>query len=704
MSLKKDILWRVALIYIMMLMFGFAIIGRIFYLQWFENDKWKQKANVVDVHSIEPNRGNIYATDGRLLASSVPYYEIRMDTRSQALTNEAFNRGIDSLAWHLSNLFRDRSKTAYKRDIINARNNGKRYYLIKRHVTYTELQKIREFPIFRLGRYKGGFIYNQMNQRFQPHVSLASRTIGYTTRSERGNVVGLEGAYDYHLRGEEGKRLMQKVAGGLWMPVNDANDIEPKNGRDIVTTIDVNLQDVAHSALLRQLLKHEAHHGTAVLMEVKTGDVKAIVNLQRNENGRYKEIYNYAIGESAEPGSTFKLPALLAAIEDGYIDLDDSIDTEHGVVRFYDQTIRDNKPGGYGKLTVQEVFEHSSNVGMAKIITSCYKNKEHAFIDRLYSMRLNQKLGVEIKGEGTPEIKYPGDKLWSGVSLAMMSHGYELRMTPLQILTFYNAIANDGKMVKPRFVKELRYHDEVEKEIDVDVLHPSILSASTIKKAKKILEGVVERGTAENLKNSNFSIAGKTGTAQIANEKYGYEIDSKVSYLASFVGYFPADNPKYSCIVVVNSPSKNVYYGNLVAGPVFQEIANKVFASSFDMHNAIVEVRDEVEDPPYSKCGYKHELDYVFSRLGCAVVDENVNSDWVLTKKMEDKIVYRNENINHKMVPNVKEMGAKDALYLLESAGLRVVIKGRGKVVDQSLLPGTPVKKGDRIILEMSFI
>jgi cell division protein FtsI (penicillin-binding protein 3) len=704
MSLKKDILWRVALVYLMMLIFGLAIIGRIFYLQWFEKDKWQQKANVVDMHSIEANRGNIYATDGRLLASSVPYFEIRMDTRSQALTSKVFNQGIDSLAWHLSNLFKDRSKEAYKQNIIRARNRGKRYHLIKRNVTFTELQKVRKFPIFRLGRYKGGFIYNQINKRFQPHVDLAVRTIGYTTRSERGNVVGLEGAYDYHLRGEEGRRLMQKIAGGLWMPVNDANDIDPKDGRDIITTIDINLQDVAHSALLRQLVKHEAHHGTAVLMEVQTGDVKAIVNLQRNENGAYREIYNYAIGESSEPGSTFKLPALLAAIEDGFVDLNDSIDTGNGKVKFYDQVIRDIKPGGYGKLTVQEVFEHSSNVGMSKIITECYKNKEHAFIDRLYSMRLNQKLGVEIKGEGAPDIKYPGDKLWSGVSLAMMSHGYELRLTPLQILTFYNAIANDGKMMKPRFVKELRYHDKVEKEIETEVLHPAILSASTIRKAKKILEGVVERGTAENLKNSNFKIAGKTGTAQIANEKYGYEIDSKVSYLASFVGYFPAGNPKYSCIVVVNSPSRDVYYGNVVAGPVFQEIANKVYATSFDMHNAIVEVTTNVDEPPYSKCGYKSELDYVFSKLGCAVVDEHVNSPWVLTKKVEDKIVYRNENINKNLVPNVKEMGAKDAMYLLESTGLKVKIKGRGKVVSQSLLPGTPIKKGDKITLEMSFI
>jgi cell division protein FtsI (penicillin-binding protein 3) len=496
---------------------------------------------------------------------------------------------------------------------------------------------------------------------------------------------------------------MQKINGNLWMPISDRNEVEPQNGYDVITSIDIDLQDVAHSALRRQLAKHEAHHGTAVLMEVKTGDVKAIANLERNEDGRYREVYNYAIGESSEPGSTFKLPVIMAAMEDGYININDSVDTGNGRIRYYDKIVKDEKEGGYGKLTVREVIEFSSNVGISKIITDCYTGREHEFIDRLYGMRLNEKLDVEIKGEGVPHIKYPKDKYWSGISLPMISHGYEVTMTPLQILTFYNAVANDGKMVKPRFVKELRQNGRIIKHFGVDVLNPTICSASTIRKAQQMLEGVVERGTARNLKNANFRIAGKTGTAQIANEKYGYKIGSKVSYQASFVGYFPADNPKYSCIVIINSPSRNVYYGNLVAGPVFKEIANKVYATGFESHDEFLVRTDTLIDPPYSKCGYMPELDQVFAEFNIPVKKDEPAQNWVLTYKRDSLVALKNHEIVPRLVPNVKDMGAKDAVYLLENAGLKVKIVGRGKVMSQSLRPGSRIHKGQKIVLTMSF-
>ncbi|MFW5656637.1 MAG: penicillin-binding protein [Bacteroidota bacterium] len=699
MSLKKDIMWRMGLVYLLMLVFGLIIIGKVMWLQVVDKDEWEAKAITLRVHDIEPSRGNIYATDGRMLASSVPYYEVRLDTRSDGLTREVFFSGLDSLSLQLSRLFRDRTQQHYKRDLTKAFQQGKRYFLVKNHVTYNELKALKDFPVFRRGRFKGGVIYIQENKRFQPHVYLAQRTIGYLSKGQRGNVVGIEGAYDHHLKGVQGKRLMQRLSGGVWMPVSDENEVDPENGLDIVTCIDINIQDVAHSALLKQLQLHGAHHGTAVLMEVATGDIRAIVNLQKDRKGNYREIYNYAIGESSEPGSTFKLPALMAALEEGYVDMHDSVDTEKGVTRFYDKLVKDTKPGGFGKISVQEAFEISSNVGIAKVVDKSFRGKERQFVDRLYSMRLNQKLGVEIKGEGAPNIKYPDDKLWSGISLPMISHGYEVQLTPLQILTFYNAVANDGKMVKPRFVKQLRRHDKVIKNIPVELLHPSIASASTIRKAKIMLEGVVERGTATNLRNAYFKIAGKTGTAQINYTNR----EEPMSYQASFVGYFPADNPKYSCIVVVNAPTSDVYYGNLVAGPVFLEIANKVYATSLNMHDDMLVAVEHPADPPFSKCGYKPELDAVFSAIGCATADEGITGDWVITRKESDTIRYLNEKIISGMVPNVKEMGAKDALFLLENIGLKVEIVGRGKVVEQSLLPGTHVQKGDKIILEMSF-
>lgn len=708
MSLKKEIVWRVGVIYIIMLAFAILVVGKIFYLQMIEGGKWKEKAQTLTLKdiTIESNRGDILAADGRLLASSVPYYEIRMDTRSTGMDDHTFNSNIDSLAMKLSELFKDKSAAEYKNELVTARRNGERFHLIKRRVNYNQLKELKKFPIFRLGQYKGGFIALQTNLRIQPHVSLASRTIGYTTKGEGGNVVGIEGAYDEELKGVEGVRLMQRINGNIWMPVHDGNEVEPKDGKDVVTTIDVDLQDVAESALLRQLLRQEAHHGTAVLMEVSTGEIKAIANLERNSKGEYKESYNYAIGESRAPGSTFKLASAIALLEDGYVDLDDTVSTGDGKVVYYDKPITDTKRGGHGTITFREVIEVSSNVGISKLITRYYTGKEEKFINRLYSMNLNNRLGIEIKGEGEPEIKYPGDKLWSGVTLPQMSIGYEVRLTPLQMLTFYNAIANDGKMVKPKFVKGLMYHGDLVETFDTEVLKQSICSRSTLRKVQEMLEGVVEQGTATNIRNNNYKIAGKTGTAQIANEESGYSDKSKISYQASFVGYFPADNPKYSCIVVVNAPSRNVYYGNLVAGPVFKEIADKVYATNFEMHESLNLARANANDEikiPYTKNSHKEELKYALTDLGIDVNDDEVVTNWVLTTKLDSCVKLRNRTIEENLMPNVKGMGAKDALFILENLGLSVELKGRGTILNQSIKPGTRISKGDLVVLEMSF-
>jgi cell division protein FtsI (penicillin-binding protein 3) len=705
MSAKQIVVRRLIGIYLGALLFALVIIGRILYLQFFVGEEIRKKAEdqTMKYVSIEPNRGDIYSNDGkRLLSTSVPYYEIRMDLKSSAIQDRVFNTGIDSLSYCLSRMFRDQPKSEYKRKLVAARRNGERYYLIARRVSHQQLQEMKQFPIFRLGRYKGGFIAIQKNRRIRPHQMLAARTIGYLNEGESGNIVGIEGAYDQYLKGITGVRLMQKTAGNVWIPVSDRNEVEPKNGFNIVTTIDIDIQDVAENALLKQLRLHNAHHGCAVLMEVETGEVKAIVNLQRNQNGNYEETYNYAIAESTEPGSTFKLMSLIAAMEDGFVEPDDTVDTGKGAVKFYDKIIKDTREEGYGKITVQNAFEVSSNVGISQVIYKHYKDREERFIDRLYRMHLNEPLNIDIKGEGIPQIQHPDDKLWSGISLPMISHGYEVRLTPLHVLTFYNAIANDGKMVKPMFVKKITNYGRVVKSFSTEVIDPSICSRGTLKKAQLMLEGVVERGTAMNLKNENFRIAGKTGTAQIANEKYGYKVNAKISYQASFVGYFPAEKPEYSCIVVINSPSSAVYYGNLVAGPVFREIANKVYATRLDMHEAVNDRKNDLAEIPYSKNGNKEELNIVLDYLDIPSTPGSVESNWVATTRKEDHIGVNDLSFSRGLVPNVREMGLKDAVYLLENSGLVVVVRGKGKVANQSIQAGARVRRGDRIVLTMS--
>ena len=712
MSLKKDILWRVGIVYLGFLFFGLWIIGKIVYLQTFENNKWKEEARKATLKNviIQSNRGNIYAADGRLLATSIPYYQIRMDLKATGLSDRIFYSGIDSLAICLYQLFRSnssKSAAAYKQELLAARKKGERFYLIKDKVNYLQLQQVKKFPIFRRGRYKGGLIYIQKDLRVRPHENLAARFIGFTTRDKRGNTVGIEGAYDQQLSGIQGIALKQKLPGNVWMPVSDKNEVDPKDGMDVYTTIDINLQDVAEKALERQLINQEADHGTAILMEVSTGKIKAIANLGRDRSGNYRELQNYAVAESVEPGSTFKLPVIIAALEDGYVDLDDTIDTGNGVLHVYDKVIKDDNywKGGYGKITVKRAFEVSSNVAMVKIITGAYNSHENHFIDRLCNMRLNQKTGTEIKGEGLPYIKYPQDKLWTGISLAMMSHGYEVRLTPLQILTFYNAVANNGKMVKPKFVDELGVHGRIVKTFDSDVIDHSICSKSTLNKVKTLLKGVVENGTARNLNNTDFKIAGKTGTSQIYNVASGtYRSETGVSYQASFVGYFPAEDPKYSCIVVISNPSKSIYHGNEVAGPVFLEIAKKVHSLDFTYAEAGDKENPSLSVIPYSKDGLKSSLSRAAYDLDIPVNSDNAMSDWITTSKKESGIEIEDKKLIPNLVPDVVMMGARDAAYLLENAGLKVRIKGRGSVRSQSIAPGTRVNKGDVIELEMSFI
>jgi cell division protein FtsI (penicillin-binding protein 3) len=700
MSLKRDILIRSSLVYLGILVVGLAILGKALHLQIFEKDKWAQEENSTVRHKvIEPSRGNIFSSDGRLLAVSVPYYEIRMDFQSESFTRDIFDEGVDELSKSLSGLFRDRHWSTYKRALVNARENGNRYFLVKRNVSYTQLQQVKQFPIFKLGRYKAGVQYVQQNRRDKPYGMLASRTVGYTMHDDYKSVVGIEGAYDKELKGVEGYRLMRKIRGDVWMPINDANEIEPRDGYDIITTLDVDLQDVAENALYEQLYQHGADHGTVVLMEVETGRVKAIANLSRNTDGSYSEDYNFAIGESTEPGSTFKLASVMALLEDGHVTPEDIVDVGNGTCYYYEHKVEDSQHSALGEITVQRAFEVSSNVGISKLVYDNYRQKPEQFVNRLYEMGLNRKLGIEIKGEGWPDIKYTDSELWSGLSLPMISMGYEVRMTPLQILAFYNAVANKGRMVKPMFVEEISFHGKVEKRFETEVLNSHICSKETLSQMNSMLKGVVENGTAQNLANSHYKIAGKTGTAQVSLSKEGYE---DALYQASFVGYFPADQPKYSCIVVVNAPSKSIYYGNIVAGPIFRDITDRIYVREYEMQENQMQLADRTLQAPYSKSGRGDALESAFEYLDLPLTKQGEESLWVSTRSTPDGVLSLSRPVSAQLVPNVVDMGLKDAVYLLENKGLKVIVKGRGTVRRQSQLPGSSIRRGSVVVLDMS--
>jgi cell division protein FtsI (penicillin-binding protein 3) len=703
MAVRDEIVWRSVIVYYTIAIIAVVLFVRIIILQYVQGAKWAAMGEkfVYKTDEVLANRGDILTYDGRLLASSVPYYSIYMDTRSSGMSPEIWSNGINGLSSGLSQLVGERSAAGWRSELVSARKKGDRYLLIKRKVDYETLKKLKSLSIFREGQYKGGMVTQAENRRILPNSELAARTIGYLNLGSEGTEVGIEGAFDKDLAGKNGLMVKQRLTGGDWIPVDDASSIESKDGNDVLTTIDIELQDVATSALLNQLRKHGAHHGCAVLMEVATGDIRAIANLELGSDGDYHETYNYAVGESTEPGSTFKLASLLSAIEDGVIDTGDIVDTGNGTVKFYNKVIRDTKEEGYGKLTVKQVFEKSSNVGTSKLIYEHYKDNPKEFVNRLYAMKLNEKLNLQIQGEGEPVIRYPGDKFWSGLSLPMMSHGYEVQMTPLQILTFYNAIANDGRMMRPRFVTEILRNGTVIKSFDTEVRINSIASRSTIRKAKKMLEGVVEHGTAANLKGANYKIAGKTGTAQIARDKYGYRAGARISYQASFVGYFPAEDPLYSCIVVVNAPSNSVYYGNLVAGPVFKEISDKVYSTNF-FRDYSRDEKDEVAlAAPDAGNGFRSDISEVLRDLRIRY-RRTADDDWVATRESGDTIRLVGVTPQFGLVPDVRGMSLRDAIYLLENSGLKVRFNGKGKVRRQSPEHGAKLWEGSVVSLDLN--
>ncbi len=697
---RKDILWRVYLVYFLMLVFGISIIAKIVYIQIKEGDDLVEKAETQElkVFELEANRGNIMDISHNLLATSVPVFEVRFDVSSPLISTELLNSKIDSVSNGLSKIL-DMPSGTIKRNIQKARKRGNRYMLIGRHITYSQLKKIKQLPIFRQGKYKGGLIAIQKTHRALPYKNLAARTIGYTIEQE-DLYVGLEGAYADVLKGTNGSMMMRRINHGDWIPVHDDNEIEPCDGRDLVTTIDVDIQDIAETALLHQLKTNKAFQGCAVVMEVETGHITAIANLRYDSSeDEYKESYNYALGESIEPGSTFKLASIITALDDGKVKLTDSLYTGEGYTRYYNRAMRDVHKIKNGRITVRDAFEHSSNVGISRMIVDSYKDNPSQFIEGLYDLNLNKPLDTKIAGEGIPYIKNPSDKkTWYGTSLPWMSIGYELTVTPLQTLTLYNSIANNGKMVKPMFVKEIREGNAVIESFDTEIIDDQIASQSTVDSCKSLLEGVVLRGTGRlTFRNSKFKIAGKTGTAQIAkNGSY-----NKSDYNGSFVGYFPADDPKYSMIVVINNPTAGKYYGGSVAAPAFKEIADNIYATKLALQEESLD--DSTSFPVSHSTCYSENLKSILDIAGLDYESYiPAGSEWVKSNGSRDETSYREINFSEKTVPDVRGMKAKDAVYILEKSGLKTNISGRGRVIKQSIRPGSTASKYNHINLQLS--
>jgi cell division protein FtsI (penicillin-binding protein 3) len=703
MDIKKDILWRVYLTYFLTFIFGVFIISKIFIIQFSEGEKWRAKAESFSTRffDIEASRGNIYDVNGNLIATSLPYFEVGMDVNADAITKDIFNNNIDSLSYCLSQIFTDKTKKEYIKLLRKARKDGSRWVVLQKNVSYPELQRMKKFPLLRKGKNRGGFVYLQTDRRERPFQSLAARTIGKLNENGTGKSYGLEVAFNDYLKGVKGHRVMQRIAGGVWRPIDTDEEIDPEDGNDVVSTIDINVQDVAENSLRNTLKKHGAGNGCLVLMEIKTGEVKAIVNLTRKDSATYVENLNYAVGRATVPGSTFKLPSLVALMEDHDVSLEEQVEVGNGKVMFSDRTVSDSHPPIKAKYTVQEVFEQSSNVGVTKLIWRYYSKDPQKYIDRLYAMNLNTPLGISLPGEAKPYIKNTKDKTWSKISLPWISYGYETRITPLQILTFYSAIANNGRMMRPMFVKEIRKRGQLIKAFLPEVINPKICSEETVNKAKKMMEGVVLNGTAKSLKASEYQIAGKTGTAQLGL------VNGKMTYQASFVGYFPADNPKYCCIVVISAPSGDSYYGGAVAGPVFKEVADKVYASSTEIHK---EINSPIElyakHIPSVKSGKQEEITICLNKLKIAHNSSAGDSEWISTNQ-QDSITLNfspkklEENLKQNVVPNLVGLNARDAYYLLENSGLRVKIIGSGSVAKQSIEAGTKFNKGTQIVLEL---
>lgn len=706
---KTSCLIRTFLVYIGVLAVGALILVKAVLVQTREGDELRQLAEQVETRfdTLQASRGDILADDGSLLATDVPIFEVGIDP--MVIDSFVFFDGVDELSKQLATMFPKRSAARWKKGLIEARNNHKRYFLVDLNVTLGQFREMETFAILNQGNLKGGLTKSQPKfKRIHPYGSLAGRTIGYVNDTI---VVGLESAYDSVLRGQDGHHKQRHLHHGTWIPIEDDNNIEAVNGNDIVTTIDISIQDIAERALRHALVENKAEQGCAIVMEVATGHVKAITNLQRNkENDRCQELYNFALGNGIEPGSTFKLASMLVLL-DNYPDLDinSHINIGSGPLVFSNKKMFDDHTiHPDGRVTIREVFEQSSNKGTAKLITDYFGDNPERYINSLYGMGLNVPLGTGIAGEAKPYIKHPvyDKRNWAKTSLPWMSIGYELRLPPLQILTLYNAVANGGKMMKPQFVKELRKDGITIATIEPTVIKEQIATKKTIDSIQSMMKGVVQRGTAKMLKDTEYGIAGKTGTAQLYNvQKKAYkwvnaEGRLERDYNVTFAGYFPADQPIYSCIVVISKAKGRFYSAGKVAAPAFKEIADRVYATKI---KGMLEAEDHDNKNPDSIIRHQSELTPYLKGIGVAYSDHSTGNEWVTASySAEDgKYIVQPVEFDSLRVPDVRGMNITDAVYLIENMGWNIAFDGYGKVTQQSVKAGDTLQPGGLITLTL---
>lgn len=698
----KDIISKVGIIYFFMVLSALLVIGRIVHLQFFAELPVSSEEISFRTEEIEAVRGSILARDGRSLASSVPYYQIRMDCVFPEDT--LFNNNIDALSAALADFFRDKSSVQYKSELISARKKGNRYKAIgNRLVDYSELMAVKRFPMFRERGNRGGFISEQRNRRNNPYGRLAYRTIGFINTNGVG--VGIEGSYDYYLKGVPGKQTVQRLLGGEWMPVNEQQSVMPQDGMDVRTTIDIDIQEATENALRNQLSLSDVFEGaTAIVMEVETGAVRAIANMKKMSNREFDESFNYAIGQATEPGSTFKLATLVALIEDGYVNLGTPVDAGNGRWKYSTKEFTDVTRGGYGLIDVKKAFEKSSNVAFAKLAVEYYANNEKKYVDRLHNMKIGEKFNLDILGEGRSVIHTPGDAMWSKLTLPMMAMGYASLLTPLHTLAFYNAIANGGKMMKPYFVESLERRGVAEKIFEPQEMSGSICSKSTIKLVHEALRGVVEHGTAKALDDPRYKISGKTGTAQIAFD--GRYIDSQGyrKHQASFAGFFPSDNPKYSAIVILyTNKTRANFYGGSWAAPVFKQISDRIYTINPQWNSPVEGKGKLTASRPLILSGKRAETEKIITSLPSVKPEMQAKGEWISVERDTlNRVVIKDSPAITDSVPSVLNMGLRDALYILENCGYRVRFNGKGRVVAQNPSVGSAIEKNGIIEIELS--
>ncbi len=709
MDIKKDILWRVYLCFLGMILLGAVVLGRAFYIQRIEGNYWKDLGKNLHLKylPIDAERGTIYSEDGNMLSTSVPIFDVFVDFGAEGLrekNGKRFKDNIDSLSISLANLFKDKNAAAYKKLLQQAYKKEDRYFILKKKISFAEYKELRDFPLVRQGRNKSGFIFDTRDKRINPYVLLANRTIGLSREDSTKNV-GLERSYDSLLKGASGQRLARYIA-GAYIPVNDAELVEPERGKDIITTLDTYMQDVTENALMKMMVGNNSLHGTAIVMETATGKIKAIANLGKQTDGSYAEDLNYGIGKATEPGSIFKLATLMSLLDDKYVTIKSNVDCERGVKEFYGLRIHDTHPNGV--MTVKEAFAASSNVAFAKMADQYYHSQPSKFIDHLHKYRLDVMTGVDIDAASAKTtIKKPTNRSWANTTIPFMAHGYEELVTPLHMLMLYNAVANNGKMMQPYLVNAVRDYGVDVKTMEPKVLVDKICSEETLSQLKECLRAVVDsvHGTGHKVLSDNtYGIAGKTGTAVTALNNKGYNKGNKI-YQASFIGYFPSNDPKYTMAVVIqNSNESKLVYGADVSGTVFKEISDRIYGRY--LSNKQFAATANTDTAQYNFFGMKKELVSVFGFLKMPFSDSAVNGDF-RKSSMKNNFSFLNTSwspsvSSASVTPNVVGMGLKDAVYLLENSGLKVTTAGRGRVVNQSITAATNFKKGQTISLVLN--